>query len=122
MTPAAAFAAAGGGELAGLRPNGGPGLGLAQFWAWESKGAMGIAMAGFWRRGDAAKGMLGGETARRTDDERLRTRGGEREREKGRRALSPRCGAPGTRVRREEAAERRVSDAELRARKWRLAS
>jgi len=76
-------AAAHAGELAGLRPNGGPGLGLAQFWAWESKGAMGIAMAGFWRRGEAAKGMLGGETARRTDDERLRARGCEREREKG---------------------------------------
>jgi hypothetical protein len=42
-------AAAHAGKLAGLRPNGGLGLGLAQFWAWESKGAMGIAMAGFWR-------------------------------------------------------------------------
>ena len=97
---AESLAAAHAGELAGLRPNGGPELGLAQFWAWESKGA------GFWRRGDSAKGMLGGETARRTDDERLRTRGGEREREKGRRALSPRCRAPVVAVCVEEMAER----------------
>ena len=97
---AESLAAAHAGELAGLRPNGGPELGLAQFWAWESKGA------GFWRRGDSAKGMLGGETARRTDDERLRARGGERERERDRRALSPRCGAPEVAVGVEETAER----------------
>ena len=36
---AESLAAAHAGELAGLRPNGGPELGLAQFWAWESKGA-----------------------------------------------------------------------------------
>ena len=34
VTPAATFAAAGGGELAGLHPNGGPGLGSACFMAW----------------------------------------------------------------------------------------
>ena len=53
--------AAGGGELAGLHPNGGPGLGSAWFWAYDDERAMGIAMAGLWWREDAAECMLGGE-------------------------------------------------------------
>ena len=49
VTPAATFAAAGGGELAGLRPNGGPGLGSAWFMAWELAGETKNLTAGFAR-------------------------------------------------------------------------
>ena len=35
-----------GGGLAGLRPNGGPGLGSTRFWAWERQRATGKVSRG----------------------------------------------------------------------------
>ena len=49
VTPAATFAAAGGGELAGLHPNGGPELGSAWVMAWELAGETTNPSAGFAR-------------------------------------------------------------------------